>query len=170
MRRQIACGDAFIRRFVFAAAICLAASQVKADPPSIAITGVQSNAIQLSVDDLRQMPTQRVRVILEDRKEAEYEGVSVGAVLSRAGVAMGTAIRGKHLANYLLVTARDGYRVVFALPELDPEFTDRVVLLCFARDGAPISPEEGPFRIVITQERRHARWVRQVKELTLKTE
>jgi hypothetical protein len=83
---------------------------------------------------------------------------------------MGTAIRGKRLADYLLVTARDGYRAVFALPELDPEFTDRTVFLCFARDGSAIPADEGPFRLVGPQEKRHARWVRQVIGFTLKTE
>jgi hypothetical protein len=52
--------------------------------------------------------------------------------------------------------------VVLALPELDPEFTDRVVLLADKVDGHPLASKDGPFRIVIPGEKRMARWVRQV--------
>ena len=66
------------------------------------------------------------------------------------------------MALYLLVEAADGYRVVFALPELDPAFTERVVLLADHRDGQPLTPAEGPLRLVVPDEKRQARWVRQV--------
>ena len=42
----------------------------------------------------------------------------------------GEAIRGDGLANYVLAGAADGYRVVFALPEMDPAFTDLTFLAC----------------------------------------
>jgi hypothetical protein len=52
--------------------------------------------------------------------------------------------------------------VVFALPELDPGFTDRVILLADKGDGHPLDGKEGPFRIIVPGEKRMARWVRQV--------
>ena len=70
------------------------------------------------------------------------------------------------MALYLLVEAADGYRVIFALPELDPAFTERVVLLADHRDGQPLSTAEGPLRLVVPDEKRHARWVRQVGSCT----
>jgi hypothetical protein len=77
-------------------------------------------------------------------------------------VTFGDSLRGKRLSSYLLVEAADGYRVVIALPELDPGFTDRVILLADNADGHPLDSKEGPFRIVIPGEKRMARWVRQV--------
>ena len=56
------------------------------------------------------------------------------------------------------------YEVVFALPELDPDFTDRQVLLCYAKDGMPLAADEGPLRMVVPGEKRQARWVRQVTD------
>ena len=50
---------------------------------------------------------------------------------------------------YLLVEAADDYRVVFALPELDPAFTERVILLADRRDGQPLAAAEGPLRLVV---------------------
>jgi hypothetical protein len=54
------------------------------------------------------------------------------------------------------VEAADGYRVVIALPELDPAFTDKQILLAFLKDGKPLNDKEGPYRIVIPDEKRMA--------------
>jgi len=71
------------------------------------------------------------------------------------------------LASCLLVEAADGYRVVIALPELDTGFTDKQMVLAFVRDGKPLGEKEGPYRIVIPDEKRMARWVRQVTTLKI---
>ena len=68
----------------------------------------------------------------------------------------------------VLVEASDGYRAAFSLAELDPEMTDRVVLLADTKDDQPLSPREGPFRIIVPGEKRPARWVRQVRALTVR--
>jgi hypothetical protein len=86
-------------------------------------------------------------------------------LLKAAGVKFGQDLRGPALATYLVVEAADGYRAVFALPELDPAFTDRVVLLADQRDGKPLGGNAGPLRVIVPGEKRHARWVRQVKSL-----
>ena len=75
---------------------------------------------------------------------ATFEGVTVKAVLARAGVGFGETMRGKRLASCLLVEASDGYRAVIALLELDPAFTDKQVLLAFLKDGKPLDDKEGP--------------------------
>jgi hypothetical protein len=96
-----------------------------------------------------------------------YEGVTVKALLERAGVEFGESLRGKRLASCLLVEAADGYRVVIALPELDPAFTDKQIVLAFLQDGKPLDARTGPYRIVIPDEQRMARWVRQVTTLKI---
>ncbi len=98
---------------------------------------------------------------------ATFEGVALEAVLEKAGVEFGPSLKGKRLASYLLVEAADGYRVVIALPELDPAFTDKQVVLAFLKDGKPLDEKEGPYRIVIPDEKRMARWVRQVTTLKI---
>jgi hypothetical protein len=98
---------------------------------------------------------------------ATFEGVALEAVLEKAGVEFGASLKGKRLASYLLVGAADDYRVVIALPELDPAFTDKQVVLAFLKDGKPLDEKEGPYRIVIPDEKRMARWVRQVTTLKI---
>jgi hypothetical protein len=96
-----------------------------------------------------------------------FEGVALKALLERAGVRFEESMKGKRMASCLLVEAADGYRVVIALPELDPAFTDKQVVLAFLKDGKPLDAKEGPYRIVIPDEKRMARWVRQVTTLKI---
>lgn len=88
------------------------------------------------------------------------------SVLERAGITF-DKLSGKRLSSCLLVEAADGYRVVIALPELDPAFTDKQIYLAFLKNGKPLDEKEGPYRIVIPDEKRMARWVRQVTTLKI---
>ena len=66
---------------------------------------------------------QRVTVNVRDHDtSANFEGVPLSAVLASAGIALGDKLRGPRLAEALLAEASDGYKVVFALAELDPAF------------------------------------------------
>lgn len=98
---------------------------------------------------------------------ATFEGVALKDVLAKAGVEFGHSMSGKRLASCLLVEAADGYRVVIALPEIDPDFTDKQIVLAFQQDGKPLDAKAGPYRIVIPDEKRMARWVRQVTKLKI---
>lgn len=98
---------------------------------------------------------------------ATYEGVLLRSVLEKAGLGFGETLKGKRLASCLVVEAADGYRVVFALPEIDPAFAEKQVVLAFLKDSKPLDDKEGPYRIVIPSEKRMARWVRQVTMLKI---
>ena len=118
----------------------------------------------LSRADIEALP--RVKAVIgSDADSATFEGVALKAVLEKAGIGFAETMKGKRLASCLLVEAADGYRVVFALPEIDPAFTDKQVILAFLKNGKPLDAKEGPYRIVIPDEKRMARWVRQVTTL-----
>jgi hypothetical protein len=120
----------------------------------------------LSRADLESLPHVKVTTGASDAPTT-FEGVTVKAVLEKAGVEFGESLKGKRLASCLLVEAADGYRVVIALPELDPAFMDKQILVAFLRDGQPLDAKDGPYRIVIPDEKRKARWVRQVTTLKI---
>jgi hypothetical protein len=54
-------------------------------------------------------------------------------------------------------------------------FVSSVLLMCLTwtlgladtKDGQPLPPREGPFRIIVPGEKRPARWVRQVSAVTV---
>jgi hypothetical protein len=50
---------------------------------------------------------------------------------------------------------------------LDPDFTNKEVILAYLEDGKPLDDKAGPYRIVIPEEKRMARWVRQVTILKI---
>jgi len=53
-------------------------------------------------------------------------------------------------------------RLCFPLAELDPDFSDRQIILADKRDGKPLDDKQGPWRIVAPGDKRPARWIRQV--------
>ena len=86
-------------------------------------------------------------------KPVTFEGVALKSVLEKAGIEFGHSMRGKRLASCLMVEAADGYRAVIALPEIDPDFTDKQVVLAFLQDGKPLDAKAGPYRIVFPDEK-----------------
>ena len=135
-----------------------------ANAQEIAVQNESGTPVKVTAAEIAALPHQEVSV--EDHgKPVRFNGVSLRLVLEKGGITFGDSLRGKRLSSCLLVEAADGYRVVIALPELDPEFTDRVILLADQADGHPLDSKEGPFRIVVPGEKRMARWVRQVTAL-----
>jgi len=85
-----------------------------------------------------------------------FEGVTLREVLGKGGIAFGESSRGKRLFEVV-----DGYSVVIELPEIDPAFIDKQIVLVLSENGKPLDAKTGPYRIVIPDKKRIARWVRQ---------
>ncbi len=144
-----------------------ATTQVAPPPAALKLEGEVARPLVLSAAELQQLPRQSVLARAHDGKESQYEGVPLFEILKKAGIPTGNDLRGKAMALYLVVEASDGYRAVFALPEIDPAFTDRVILLADRRDGQPLTARDGPFQLVVPGEKRHSRWVRMVATLRI---
>jgi DMSO/TMAO reductase YedYZ molybdopterin-dependent catalytic subunit len=89
-------------------------------------------------------------------------------LLAKLGVPHGKDLMGKALAQYVVATGLDGYKSVVALGEIDPEFHPGQVLVCDGMDGKPLGAT-GPFRLVVTEDKRPARSVRNLVSLEVKT-
>jgi len=133
----------------------------------VALTVQGEIELKLSLSDLSLFHRRSRRAKDELGKESLFEGVLVYEILQAAGVTFGKELRGKSLADYLLVQTEDGYRVVFALPELDPTFRDTEILLVDRRDGELLAGNDGRLRLIIPDEKRYARWVRRVVGLSI---
>jgi hypothetical protein len=97
----------------------------------------------------------------------DYEGVLLPELLRAAGVTFGKDLKGPRLAAYVLAEAKDGYRVVYSIGEIDPDTGNIQILVVDKKNGATLPAAEGPFRFVIPQDKRAARWIRQVNGITL---
>jgi DMSO/TMAO reductase YedYZ molybdopterin-dependent catalytic subunit len=135
--------------------------------PLLRVDGESGSALSLNPEEFAKLPRKTVRAIDHGGTEAEFEGVPLSEILARAGAPLGDRLRGEAMATYVVVKAADDYQAVFALAELDPSFTDRVVLLADRRDGQPMAKPQGPLRIVVPGEKRHGRWVRMVETLSI---
>ncbi len=156
------------RRVLFSALVfALVFSSLALQCQQLTVQTDSGKQVVLNRSDLETLPPIKVTAAEHSSGPVNFEGVTLKSVLEKAGVAFGESMKGKRLTNCLLVEAADGYRAVIALPELDPAFTDKQALLAFLRDGKPLGEKEGPYRIVIPDEKRMARWVRQVTTLKI---
>jgi DMSO/TMAO reductase YedYZ molybdopterin-dependent catalytic subunit len=149
------------------AGVLMSASAQRAPDVLLSIGGEVGQPLKLTRADLDKFARQTIRAKDHDGKEYKYEGVAVREILEKAGLKFGDALRGKALATYVLIEATDGYQAVYALPEFDPPTNDRLILLADRQDGAAFADKAGPLKIIAPGDKTHARWVRQVKSMTI---
>jgi len=144
----------------------LAGCAARATAQSLTVTNTDGHATTISAAQLASAT--RVSVSVDDHgTAARFEGVSLATVLTMAGVQLGDSLRGPRMAEVLLVSASDGYKVAFALAEADPAFATREIILADKRDGKVLDTREGPFRVIAPGDKRPARWIRQVTEIKI---
>jgi DMSO/TMAO reductase YedYZ molybdopterin-dependent catalytic subunit len=158
-------------RVVLACLVVLSGLDLTVDaqtsPATLTVTGDITTPLALTAADLAKMPRATVSLREPDGSDVTYEGVSVHDILKRAGAPSGQNLRGKALASYVLAKARDGYQVVFALAELDPELNAAHIIVADRRDGHPLAASEGPLRIVCEGDKKPARSVRMLDALEI---
>jgi hypothetical protein len=133
---------------------------------SLQIIDAAGHATTVTAAQIVSLP--HVTVNVKDHDTAAlFDGVPLATVLSSAGIQLGDKLRGPRLTEVLLVEATDGYKVAFALAEVDPAFATREIILADKRDGKPLDAREGPLRIVAPGDKRPARWVRQVTTIKI---
>jgi len=132
---------------------------------SVSVSGEVATPLDLKISDLSGYKQVSHKVKDRDNKEHEFKGVPLIEVLEKAGVTTGSKLRGENLAKYVLIKAADGYEVIYSLPEIDPEFTDQIIILATQKDGQPLPAGEGPFRIITPNDKKQARWIREVRSI-----
>jgi DMSO/TMAO reductase YedYZ molybdopterin-dependent catalytic subunit len=138
---------------------------------SLDLLGDLPHPHRMDASALHQLPRVEVRTTdpHDPGKEIVYAGIPLMEMLKVGGLQLDSGMEGirETVAMTVVVGGSDGYRAAFALAELEPELTDRVILLAYIKDGQPLPPREGPFRIIVPGEKRPARWVRQVSAVTV---
>jgi hypothetical protein len=127
--------------------------------------------VTLTAADLKALPHITVTVHNSHTDADEtYAGVRVADLFTKAklGVPLGGELRGKALSGYIVATGSDGYRAVLALAEIDPSFHTGEVMVADLMNGKPLDEHSGPFKLVVTEDKRPPRWVRNLVSLELK--
>ncbi len=107
---------------------------------------------------LAALPHKTITVFNEHAKANQtYSGVALIDLLKPLGVP--DKPHGKDLRLYLVAEGSDGYEAVYAVAEANPDLHDGAVIVADTMDGKPLA-DSGPLQIVSTDEKRPARWVR----------
>lgn len=137
--------------------------------PVLHVEVENGKTLDLKAADLAKLARRETKAKGHDEKDSIYSGYNLSDVLLAANAKLAAGeMRGKQLAAYVLVEAADGYKVTFAIAEIAPEFTDKVVLLADTRDGILLGEKDGAWQIIVPDEKKHGRWVRQVVSLKVR--
>jgi DMSO/TMAO reductase YedYZ molybdopterin-dependent catalytic subunit len=160
----------FISLLAFAAQAQSQAAKPATGPDHLSVGGDVPKPFTLSIDDLKKLPHETIQVMnAHENKQETYEGVLLSDLLKQAGAPSGEAIRGKLMTTYVIAEGADAYRSLFSLAELDSGFEDSGVLVAYSLDGAPMTGDLGPLRLVVPNDKRPARWVRMLASITVGT-
>jgi len=140
-------------------------SAVQAQTAGVSVGGSVAKPYQLNAAAVSAMKKENVTVKDHDGKDHHYSGVSLYEVITKAEAVPGNMLKGKTMAKYVLVTAADHYQVVLAIPEFDPAFTDKVIVLADKEDGEALAANLGPYRLIVPGEKKPARSVMRVTSI-----
>jgi hypothetical protein len=128
-----------------------------------------SQQTALTLDALKAMPQKTVKFHnVHTSADETYSGAPLIDLLASLGVPHGKELHGKGLSGYVVATGSDGYKAVLALAEVDPEFHPGDVIVADAMDGKPLDAKNGPFKLVVTEDKRPARSVHNLVSIEVK--
>jgi hypothetical protein len=131
---------------------------------------VNGQATPLTPADLKALPQKTVIFHNSHTKADEtYSGVPLTDLLDKYGAPTGDKLRGKAMSDYIVATGSDGYKAALSLAETDPAFHSGDVIVADTLDGKPIGDKEGPFKLVVTEDKRPARCVHNLVSIELRT-
>jgi hypothetical protein len=131
------------------------------------LSGPDGKHSTISAGEIQSLPRQTIQVHNAHTGTTEtYQGVQLSLLLARLDAPLGQKLRGTALTMYVVAEGADKYRAVYSLAEIDPAFHNGVVIVADRENGQPIT-RDGPFKLVNTEDKRPARWVRNLASIQL---
>jgi hypothetical protein len=109
---------------------------------------------------VRGMPQQEATVVSKDGEAVHFRGALLKEVMARACPSVAAIEKRTMVASAVRIEAADGYTALVALTETDSSFRAAPVLLTWERNGQLMNAHDGPFQVVVPDDKRHARNVR----------
>lgn len=126
-------------------------------------------AIVLTPVEFAALPHTTVTVFNAHNKvEETYSGVPLSDLLTKLGVPQGEAVRGPLFMTGIIAEGTDGYKVLYSIAEVDPTIHTGQVLVADTLNDKPIGADGG-FKMISTEEKRPARWVRNLDKVSVIT-
>lgn len=131
----------------------------------ITLGGDVPNPQTFSLSNLAAFPRSGIEALDDNGVIVTYTGVDVSYLLKMSGAPVKEELKGPSANKYLVARGRDGFSAVISLPELDRAR----FLVADSINGKPLSPYDGPLRIISPDDKRRLRWVKQVERLDIQT-
>lgn len=102
---------------------------------------------------------------------AAFTGVSLWSFLNLVGLAADPGQPGTHLGEYVVATASDGYRAVFSIGELDPNFGGASMgggnedMIAWATGDGSLLGSDGAFQLVVPGDVKGGRYLHNLMSL-----
>lgn len=150
----------------------LGQSQVPALAETFQVDGLVAQPRSFTRDDLASMSTWSMPVVFVAGQQVQsgtFTGPSLLQVIQAAGGPVFDASRNNDLLRrFIVASGADGYAVVLAWGEIDPEFAAEPVLVAFERDGQPLGEGQGMARLVVPGDKRGGRHVNRLTHIELR--
>ena len=131
------------------------------------VKGLDGKLITLSSEEFASLPHKTVSVFNSHSKtEEKYSGVPLTDLLAKVGVPLGEQVKGKDFLIGIVAEGTDKYDVLYALAEVDPSIHAGDVLVADSVDDHKLE-KDGAFKMVSTEEKRPARWVRNLTSISV---
>ena len=133
----------------------------------LTIKTYEGKTLTLSPEELAALPHKSVSVFNAHSKANEtYAGVPLADLLGKVGVPLGENVRGKLFMVGVVAEGMDNYRVLYSLAEVDPAIHTGDVIVADTLDGQKLT-KDGAFKMVSSEEKRPARWVRNLSSISV---
>lgn len=133
---------------------------------TLAVTAFGKTA-QLSLADVQAMP-QRTLVVHNGHSNVDetYSGVGLSELLAKYGLTLEGGGAKKVYHSYVRAEGTDGYWVLYSASELEAALHTGDAIVAISLNGKPLETD-GAFKIVAGAEKKPARWVRNLRALTI---
>ncbi len=169
--RGAALGLAMSLGVAMAGAQVSSTAEMHAHSPGVPSTSLTVTAngrtMTFSVTDLQVMPQRNVTVHNgHSNVDEQYSGVAVSDLLGKFGVTLLNGGDKKIYHSYVRATGTDGYFVLYSTSEVEGAMHAGEVIVATMQDGKLLGPE-GAFKLVSSEDKRPARWVRNLKAMAM---
>lgn len=169
------CAARFVAAWLTAALVAVPAQAQGPGPSTLTVHGNVERQQTLSIDDLKQLPIQRIEDVRVVRPAGSasavpevtrsYTGCLLRDVLERAKPVERNRLDLRN--SVVILTASDGYRAIFSWAELYLSPIGDGALVVYERDGKALAADEGPLALVSLKDTRpgprHVKWLQSIE-------
>lgn len=133
----------------------------------LTIRTYDEKTLTLGRNDLSTFSHKSITVFnMHSKANETYAGVPLSELLSKLGVPVGEQVRGALFMIGVIAEGTDGYKVLYSLAETDPTIHTGDVIVADTMNGQKLDAD-GAFKLVSSEDRRPARWVRNLTEISV---